>query len=182
MAPRKNDADVQPILLSHFHNVIQNLFPAPLRVLRIQVVSFIDKQHAANRVFNKLLGFCSAHLLQLVAACLVESAVALAHAELNQQFASKNVVLEQEIQKMQAEVSIMESELATLRPSLLDDLQKQRSATLEKTDQTVAESKALEVQIRELEGSISQLESDNDKRGMLLRSRARKCMCVKNLF
>ena len=102
--------------------------------------------------------------------------------ELNEQFGSKNVLLEQEIQKMQAEVSIMESELATLRPSLLDDLQKQRSATLEKTDQTVAESKALEVQIRELEGSISQLESDNDKRGMLLRSRARKSMCVKNLF
>jgi hypothetical protein len=89
MAPRKNDADVQPILLSHLHNVIQNLFPAALRVLRIQVVSFIDKQHAANRVFNKLLGFCSAHLLQLVAAGLVESAVALAHAELNQQFAEQ---------------------------------------------------------------------------------------------
>jgi SMC interacting uncharacterized protein involved in chromosome segregation len=85
--------------------------------------------------------------------------------ELNQQFASKNVVLEQEIQKMQAEVSLMESELATLRPSLLDDVQKQRSATLEKMDHTISENKALEVQIRELEGSISQLESDNDKRG-----------------
>jgi hypothetical protein len=75
-------------------------------------------------------------------------------------------VLEQEIQKMQAEVSMMESELGTLRPSLLDDLQRQRSATLEKTEHTIADSKALEVQIRELEGSISQLESDNDKRGM----------------
>jgi kinetochore protein NDC80 len=88
--------------------------------------------------------------------------------ELNEQFASKNVVLEQEIHKMQAEVSTMDSELATLRPSLLDDLQRQRSATLEKTDHTIAESKALEVQIRELEGSISQLESDNDKRGVFL--------------
>jgi kinetochore protein NDC80 len=86
--------------------------------------------------------------------------------ELNEQFACKNVVLEQEIQKMQAEVSMMESELGTLRPSLLDDLQRQRSATLEKTEHTIADSKALEVQIRELEGSISQLESDNDKRGM----------------
>ena len=85
--------------------------------------------------------------------------------ELNEQFACKNVVLEQEIQKMQAEVSMMESELGTLRPSVLDDLQRQRSATLEKTEHTIADSKALEVQIRELEGSISQLESDNDKRG-----------------
>lgn len=90
--------------------------------------------------------------------------------ELNQQFASKNVVLEQEIQKMQAEVSLMESELATLRPSLLDDVQKQRSATLEKMDHTISENKALEVQIRELEGSISQLESDNDKRELDIRA------------
>jgi hypothetical protein len=89
MVPRKNDADFQTILLSHFHNVIENLFPAPPRVLRVQVVSFIDKQHAANRVFNKLLGFGSAHLLQLVAACLVESSVSLAHTELNQQFAEQ---------------------------------------------------------------------------------------------
>ena len=89
MVPRKNDADFQTILLSHFHNVIENLFPAPLRVLGVQVVSFIDKQHAANRVFDKLLGFGSAHLLQLVAACLVESSVALAHTELNQQFAEQ---------------------------------------------------------------------------------------------
>ena len=81
--------------------------------------------------------------------------------ELNQQFASKNVVLEREIQKKQAEVSLMESQLATLRPSLLDDLQKQRSATLEKMDHTISENKALEVHIREVEGSIMQLESDN---------------------
>jgi kinetochore protein NDC80 len=87
--------------------------------------------------------------------------------ELNEQFASKNILLEQEIQKMQAEISLMESELANLRPSLLDDLQRQRSATLDRTEQTIADSKALEVQIRELEGSISQLESDNEKRGTL---------------